>query len=254
MACNCNKCNPAKPCGCSDPALTNPCTYTDCSVGSERCDDIQCAECVSYCGTSFQVGIAGEILKIESGERLDSIVQKFALMLSQGIGVCTADDLHHAPYNLYADVIAANGFTLIWNGESTASTLLEVFTNDGGGYVSAGTVLPTILQFNVTGLLAGVDYKVKITSLNYSDLAVTVPGTGYVTGTGIATTGGTGSGLTVDIVDDGAGGIQSATVANPGSGYTTGDIVTVQSGALDGTLTLTIESCDSVELLLTTLL
>ena len=24
MACNCNKCNPAKPCGCSDPAITNP--------------------------------------------------------------------------------------------------------------------------------------------------------------------------------------------------------------------------------------
>ena len=52
MACNCTKCS--QNCGCADTALTNACTYTDCSVGSERCSDVQCAECVSYCGTSFQ--------------------------------------------------------------------------------------------------------------------------------------------------------------------------------------------------------
>ena len=56
MACNCTKCS--SQCGCADTALTNACTYTDCSVGSERCSDVQCAECVSYCGTSFQIGDA----------------------------------------------------------------------------------------------------------------------------------------------------------------------------------------------------
>jgi len=44
MACNCS--NNSSNCGCSDVALTNPCSYTDCSVGSERCEDIQCASCV----------------------------------------------------------------------------------------------------------------------------------------------------------------------------------------------------------------
>ena len=39
MACNCTKCS--SKCSCADTALTNACTYTDCSVGSERCDDIQ---------------------------------------------------------------------------------------------------------------------------------------------------------------------------------------------------------------------
>jgi hypothetical protein len=253
MACNCSKCNPAKPCGCSDPALTNPCTYTDCSVGSERCEDIQCAECVSYCGTSFQVGVAGEIIKIESGERFDSIVQKLALMLSQGVGACTADDVHHAPYNVYATNITANGFTLVWNGESTVSTELRIFVNSGGGYVLAGTVMPTILTYDVAGLLSATDYTVKITSYDYDEtLAVTTAGSGY-SATNYATTGGSGTGLTVDVTAGAAGEILTAVIANPGMGYTTGDVLSVQGGDLAGEVTLTVASCDSVELLLTTL-
>ena len=65
MACNCS--NNSSNCGCSDVALTNPCSYTDCSVGSERCEDIQCASCVSYCGTSFQIGDSGSKIVITSG-------------------------------------------------------------------------------------------------------------------------------------------------------------------------------------------
>jgi len=63
-----------------------------------------------------------------------------------------------------------------------------------------------------------------------------VAGTGYSTATGLATTGGTGTGLTVNIVDDGAGGIQSVTVNNPGIGYTVSNTITVvQSGGVGGT-------------------
>lgn len=164
MACNCDKCNPTKGCGCKDTALTNPCTYTDCSVGSERCADIQCAECVSYCGTSFQIGDTGLVIKVETGERLDSIIQKFALMLSQGVGPCTADDKHHAPYNVYAANITNNSAVILWNGESSLSTQIEVFVDAGVGYVSAGVVAPTVLQFALTGLTSATDYKVKLQS------------------------------------------------------------------------------------------
>jgi len=164
MACNCNKCNPAKPCGCSDPAITNPCTYTDCSVGSERCVDVQCTECVSYCGTSFQVGTTGQVIKIETGERLDSIIQKLVLMLSSGVGACTADDVHHAPYNVYAANITSNSAVILWNGESTLTTQIEVFVDSGAGYVSAGIVSPTVLQLAITGLVSATDHKVKLTS------------------------------------------------------------------------------------------
>jgi len=148
MACNCNKCNPAKPCGCSDPAISNPCTYSDCSVGSERCATVCCTECVSYCGTTFQVGTAGSIIKIETGERLDSIIQKMALMMSQGIGGCTSDDLHHAPYNVYAANITSNSAVILWNSESTAT----------------GIVGPTVLQLAISSLTTATDYKVKLVS------------------------------------------------------------------------------------------
>jgi len=164
MACNCNKCNPSKPCGCTDVALSNPCSYSDCSVGSERCATICCAECVSYCGTTFQVGTAGSILKIETGERLDSIIQKMALMMSQGIGGCTSDDLHHAPYNVYAANITSNSAVILWNNESTATTQIEVFLDSGVGYVSQGVVGPTVLQLAISSLIAATDYKVKLVS------------------------------------------------------------------------------------------
>tara|TARA_R110001632_G_scaffold230711_1_gene368430 strand:- start:376 stop:921 length:546 start_codon:yes stop_codon:yes gene_type:complete len=169
MACNCNKCNPNK-CGCSDPAITNPCTYTDCSVGSERCSEVSCTECISYCGTTFQIGTSGSLLKIETGERLDLIIQKMALMMSQGIGGCTSDDLHHAPYNLYAANVTNNGAMILWNGESTLTTQIEVFVDPGAGYVSAGVVSPTVLQLALTGLVGATDYKVKLQS---TDGAVT---------------------------------------------------------------------------------
>ena len=164
MACNCTKCNPNKPCGCADPALTNPCSYTDCSVGSERCADITCAECVSYCGTSFQVGAESAVIKIETGDRLDSIIQKFALMISQGVGSCTSDDLHHAPYNIYATGITNTGVTVLWNAESTLTTSIGVWANSGAGYVLVDTVAPTVLQSIVTGLTPATNYKIKLIS------------------------------------------------------------------------------------------
>ncbi len=160
MACNCTKCNPGK-CGCNDSALTNPCTYTDCSVGSERCEDIQCAECVSYCGTSFQIGNPGEIIKIETGERLDSIVQKFALMLSQGIGGCSADDQMHAPYNLYASDITNTTVTLLWDGESSLTTAVNVFYDSGSGPVLVNSVpiAPGVKTYTISGLTPATSYQ-----------------------------------------------------------------------------------------------
>ena len=105
MACNCTKCS--SKCSCADTALTNPCSYTDCSVGSERCDDIQCAACVSYCGTSFQIGDTSNQIVITSGERLDSIIQKFSMILANGLGACTSNDVQHDPFNVFAGTITS---------------------------------------------------------------------------------------------------------------------------------------------------
>jgi hypothetical protein len=174
MACNCNKCNTSKNCGCNDTALSTPCTYSDCSVGSERCADIQCAECVSYCGTTFEVGTLGSILKIESGERLDSIIQKFALILSQGLGTCTSDDVHHAPYNVFATNITNNSATIQWNNVSTDTQTLtvEYYQPIIGWQIATSGLVNTTLSYELITLLPATTYKVRIVS---SDASVPTP-------------------------------------------------------------------------------
>ena len=74
-----------------------------------------------------------------------------------------------------------------------------------------------------------------------STISVKDGGTGYVVGssTGVTTTGGTGSGLTVDITADSSGIITNATINTAGTGYITNDVVTVTGGGGDATLTLT---------------
>jgi len=170
MACNCNKCNPNKPCGCNDTALHTPCSYTDCSVGSERCEDVQCAECVSYCGTSFQIEKENVgLFKIETGERLDMILQKLSLMIVNGFGPCNAEDVHHAPYNLYAGDVTNTKITVIWNGESSLTTGISVYYDlaaapVGWTLANAIPVAPTVLTYQVTDLAPSTQYKIKLVS------------------------------------------------------------------------------------------
>ncbi|MES2410711.1 MAG: DUF6252 family protein [Bacteroidota bacterium] len=75
--------------------------------------------------------------------------------------------------------------------------------------------------------------------LEYATIAVPGPtgnitltngGTGYSSGTSVATTGGTGSGLTVNTVANASGVITGVTVSSRGSGYLAGDLVTVAGG------------------------
>jgi|TARA_R110000796_G_scaffold99977_3_gene208444 hypothetical protein len=165
MACNCTKCS--SKCGCADTALTNACTYTDCSVGSERCDDIQCASCVSYCGTSFQIGVTGQLLSITSGERLDSIIQKFASMISNGLGACTSSDLVHNPYNSYAGVVTSSTINVLWDGIWSSSTGLNVYYDtqispSGWVLANATPIVTTISNYTITNLTASTAYKIKI--------------------------------------------------------------------------------------------
>mgnify|MGYP001024482446 CR=1 FL=1 len=171
MACNCSKCS--NKCGCGDTALSTPCTYTDCSVGSERCADVQCAECVSYCGTSFQIGDAAALLKINTGERLDSIIQKFAMILSNGLGACTSEDLQHDPYNVYAGVITSSTANIIWDGIWSSSTGINIYYDtevapSGWILANATPIVTTTNNFTITNLTASTAYKVKVVDNNNS--------------------------------------------------------------------------------------
>jgi hypothetical protein len=81
--------------------------------------------------------------------------------------------------------------------------------------------------------------------LNYQDIAstavtkiyVSTAGTGYATTAGVATTGGTGSGLTVDITA-GAGPVTAAVIDAAGTGYKVGDIVDISGGGTNAKVTV----------------
>ncbi len=75
-------------------------------------------------------------------------------------------------------------------------------------------------------------------------VSVTTGGTSYINGTTVATTGGSGTGLTV-LLTVSAGAITAASPAAKGSGYKIGDVVTVSTG--DGNATLTISTIDVVD-------
>ena len=144
MACNCTKCS------------------TKCS-----CSDIQCAECVSYCGTSFQIGDAAARITITKGERLDSIIQKYAMILSNGLGACTSSDLQHDPYNVYAGVITSSSASVLWDGIWSSSTGLNIYVDTQiapGGWVLQNTVpvVTTINNYTINNLTANTAYKVKV--------------------------------------------------------------------------------------------
>ncbi len=165
MACNCTKCS--EKCSCADTALTNPCTYTDCSTGSERCDDVQCAACVSYCGTSFQIGPAGGQIVITSGTRLDQIIQKLCLLQINGNGACSSNDLVHNPYNQYAGVVTSSSINVLWDGIWSSSTGINIYIDtqvapSGWVLVNSAPIATTISNYTITNLTASTAYKIKI--------------------------------------------------------------------------------------------
>lgn len=66
-----------------------------------------------------------------------------------------------------------------------------------------------------------------------SNVAITNAGTGYTNATSVATTGGSGSGLSVNIETNANGGVTKIILVSRGNGYIAGDIVTVTGGNLN---------------------
>lgn len=106
-----------------------------------------------------------------------------------------------------------------------------------------GTQLFNKLKSDILNTISGTGVPTTLT--------LTAGGTTYTTATGVATTGGTGSGLTVDITAA-AGIVTSFVVDTAGTGYTAGDVVTVAGGAAD--CDITINAIDEIQVPYSTLL
>ena len=120
--------------------------------------------------------------------------------------------------------------TEFWDEILVAGQALE---DDGTPDATAdlfGTASPTFLVGDGAQMPADRVFLIEITA----------GGTGYTTGSAIATTGGTGTGLTVDIVAD-AGVITDINIAAQGDGaYLDGEELTVTGGGADATFTVNV--------------
>ena len=60
-------------------------------------------------------------------------------------------------------------------------------------------------------------------------------GSGYTTASGVAVTGGSGSGMTVNITASGGGAVTGVTINNAGTGYQDNEVITINVGGADAT-------------------
>lgn len=168
MSCNCTKCSPNK-CSCKDSALTNPCSYTECPSTAERCDESVSPACVTWTGPETLVEDAqGDTFVIQPGERLEQILQRMMLVLADGLVAGNASNSFHAPLNLYIGTITSSSIELLWSGEATGTTSLQVQydTAVGSSWTTAATLTAGVFKATISSLVAETKYKFRIIADN----------------------------------------------------------------------------------------
>ena len=144
--------------------------------------------------------------------------------------------LSSAPVTITVSVKNTTGMR--YTGQDGSQTIAAVVSN--GVVSNGGTTNSSLVEFSFVANIPASATAVTTFALtaNPNDLTDGI----Y---TGVATTGGSGSGATFDVTVD--GGTITAAVANAvGTGYTTGDLLTILNtdigGATDATITLTIDA------------
>ena len=120
--------------------------------------------------------------------------------------------------------------------DANSTTEIDISAKGGSGSVPLVQAFSSITDNNDINVLCGDHiYFYNRTPGIPTHSSLMAAGTGYTaTGTDVATTGGSGTGLTVDFTAN-AGILQSAVINTAGTGYIKGDIVTITTGNGDAT-------------------
>jgi hypothetical protein len=116
--------------------------------------------------------------------------------------------------------------------------LLNQTNTTNGQVISADFEFTLSLGTGGSGYSTATDVQTNLSGVPET-LNLNAIGSGYSTASGVTTTGVFGSGLTLDIVDDGAGGIDSFTIVDAGSGYYVNEILSIDAGNFDAFLQVT---------------
>ncbi|AMO20760.1 DUF6252 family protein [Flavobacterium columnare] len=131
--------------------------------------------------------------------------------------------------------INVSGVLTLEGSSSTHSLKIQVNNSQVGTY-SLGTA-----SQNALVVYSGINQNAQSFSTGIgkgpvSETEIITRGTGYLTGKIVSVSGGSGTGLKVNIDVDPKGLISEVTLANPGKDYKVGDLVTVNGGNNDAEL------------------
>ena len=89
------------------------------------------------------------------------------MILSNGLGACTSNDLQHDPYNVYAGTVTSSTISVIWSGIWSNSTGLNIYydtqvTPSGWTLANATPIVTTVSNYTITNLVASTAYKIKV--------------------------------------------------------------------------------------------
>ncbi|MEN9489471.1 MAG: hypothetical protein RL494_1736 [Bacteroidota bacterium] len=104
-----------------------------------------------------------------------------------------------------------------------------------------GTTNPSnMVSYSLANATSSFDYTTNITPAGANKIKLLTAGLGYTTSKLVTTTGGTGTGLKVDIEANATGIVTSVVVNAPGDNYQAGDVISIVGG--NGNATFIVEN------------
>jgi hypothetical protein len=117
---------------------------------------------------------------------------------------------------------------VVLKGVSATGNLQINLNSSALGARTLGTInTSNFISYSFANDTANFDYTTGITFAPVNNISLFSGGTGYTTSSLVATTGGSGLGLKVDIVANASGVITSVLVNSPGTNYRAGDLVNI---------------------------
>ena len=111
------------------------------------------------------------------------------------------------------------------------TVVLKTASTNPGTYVLGTTNQNNFISYAYDGAGISTNYDTSIYfGPVYKISNVVNAGTGYTNSANVETIGGSGSGLKLDVVTNGTGGVASVTIVARGDGYKAGDIVNIIGG------------------------
>ena len=210
-------------------------------------------------GINYKVGDRITILGTQLGGATpanDAVIVVDEVGSANSIALASINGLH------FDNDILLEGQTATFTGGNGTGAGFDISFQDGifssvdvtaaqtGADYAIGDVLTASADVLVAGysgperiLYISVD-EVETTGGQTTSVQLQDGGTGYTSGTTVATTGGSGTGLTLSITEGGDGIITDVTIVDAGSGYAEFDIVTLSTG--NGDATVRIDSVKSI--------